>query len=79
MIKVNDEPSLVRDPYSKAVLSVNREGLAEYKRRKQVFQEMQDNNKKLTDLYEQVARLAVEMKELRMQILEHRNPKQVTE
>jgi hypothetical protein len=53
-LKVEDHNELVRDPYSKAILHVDRTSLLEHRKKKQVLKEMFNNTERLNKLEDAV-------------------------
>lgn len=50
LLKVKDRDDLVREPYSKALLQIDREALLAHRRKKQMVQEMINNTKRIDSL-----------------------------
>jgi len=63
--KIIDNPDLIRDMHSKAVLNTNLDKYNEYKNKKQFFKDLMNQGKEIEDLKQDVG----EIKELLKQLI----------
>lgn len=65
MIKVQDHRGLVRDPYSKAILSIDTSSLYEHRKNKKMLSDLYVNGNKVNELNSQVNLLKDEISEMK--------------
>jgi len=67
-IKVTDEPNLVRDSKSNAILNVNNDALNKYKQERERFVQMQ----KVISEHEEIKKDISEIKQLLLQLMDRK-------
>lgn len=65
MIKVKDEKGLVRDPSSKAILSVDTDALKDHRRKKAMMLKIHEESSKVSQLEEIMEQQSAELAELK--------------